>query len=198
MHFCVRSLFCTASCVAVSGIYSYHPGYIPAGGDIGTLPPGTTLPQAETWCSNSTQCEGFTFVGPQGGPSNGTVYFKNNSDFLYIPGSAWNSYIKIPSPCDIYAAAGTPCVAAHSVVRALFSDYAGPLYQLNRSSDNSVFDVGVISKGGVADAAAQDAFCAPAPACLISRIYDQSGMGNHLSVGPPGGNNEQQVRMHGK
>jgi hypothetical protein len=35
-----------------------------------------------------------------------------------------------PCPCDIYAAGGTPCVAAHSVVRALFSTYNGPLYQI--------------------------------------------------------------------
>ena len=32
-------------------------------------------------------------------------------------------------PCDILAAAGTPCVAAHSVVRALYAGYTGPLYQ---------------------------------------------------------------------
>ncbi|MFD0070261.1 arabinofuranosidase catalytic domain-containing protein, partial [Streptomyces sp. NPDC127574] len=31
-------------------------------------------------------------------------------------------------PCDIYAGAGTPCVAAHSTTRALFSAYNGPLY----------------------------------------------------------------------
>ena len=30
-------------------------------------------------------------------------------------------------PCDIYAAAGTPCVAAHSTTRALFAAYNGPL-----------------------------------------------------------------------
>jgi len=29
-------------------------------------------------------------------------------------------------PCDIYEVAKTPCVAAHSTVRALFSAYAGP------------------------------------------------------------------------
>jgi non-reducing end alpha-L-arabinofuranosidase len=28
-------------------------------------------------------------------------------------------------PCDIFAAAGTPCVAAHSTVRALFASYNG-------------------------------------------------------------------------
>ena len=40
-------------------------------------------------------------------------------------------------PCDIYAAGGTPCVAAHSTTRALFGTYNGPLYQVRRSSDNA-------------------------------------------------------------
>ena len=34
-------------------------------------------------------------------------------------------------PCDIYAAAGDPCVAAHSTTRALYSSYNGPLYQVS-------------------------------------------------------------------
>ena len=33
-------------------------------------------------------------------------------------------------PCDIYAAGNTPCVAAHSMTRALFGAYLGPLYQV--------------------------------------------------------------------
>ena len=33
----------------------------------------------------------------------------------------------VPGPCDIYAKGGTPCVAAHSMTRALFDSYAGPL-----------------------------------------------------------------------
>ena len=40
-------------------------------------------------------------------------------------------------PCDIYAAAGTPCVAAHSTVRALFASYNGPLYQVRRASNGA-------------------------------------------------------------
>jgi len=40
-------------------------------------------------------------------------------------------------PCDIYAAANTPCVAAHSTVRALFSAYSGNLYQVKRWSDSA-------------------------------------------------------------
>ena len=37
-------------------------------------------------------------------------------------------------PCDIYAAGGTPCVAAYSTVRALYVSYDGPLYQVQRAS----------------------------------------------------------------
>ena len=38
-------------------------------------------------------------------------------------------------PCEIYAAAGDPCVAAHSTTRALYASYNGPLYQVLRQSD---------------------------------------------------------------
>ena len=39
-------------------------------------------------------------------------------------------------PCDIYGAAHTPCVAAHSTTRALYASYNGPLYQVKRLSDD--------------------------------------------------------------
>ena len=48
-------------------------------------------------------------------------------------------------PCDIYAAAGTPCVAAYSTTRALYAGYDGPLYQVKRASDGSTADVGLLS-----------------------------------------------------
>ena len=41
-------------------------------------------------------------------------------------------------PCDIYAAAGDPCVAAHSTTRAMYASYNGPLYQVLRQSDGHV------------------------------------------------------------
>src|SRR5688572_25261149 len=63
-------------------------------------------------------------------------------------------------PCDIYAAGGTPCVAAHSTVRALYGSYGGNLYQVRRSSDNATRDITVLAAGGTANAATQDAFCA--------------------------------------
>jgi non-reducing end alpha-L-arabinofuranosidase len=93
-------------------------------------------------------------------------------------------------PCDIYAAAGTPCVTAHSTTRALLAAYNGPLYQVLRQSDGKTLDIGVVpasasDPGGYADAAAQDAFCADT-LCIITCIYDQSGKDNHLYQGPPG------------
>jgi len=81
-------------------------------------------------------------------------------------------------PCDIYGAGGTPCVAAHSTTRALYSAYNGDLYQVRRS-DNTTRNIGVLTPGGVANAAAQDAFCANTT-CVITVVFDQSGRGNDL------------------
>jgi hypothetical protein len=89
-------------------------------------------------------------------------------------------------PCDIYASGGTPCVAAHSTTRALYGAYNGSLYQVRRSSDNTTRDIGVLSAGGYANAAAQDSFCS-GTTCVITVIYDQSGRGNHLTQAPAGG-----------
>jgi hypothetical protein len=47
-------------------------------------------------------------------------------------------------------------------------------------------DIGVLTAGGFADAAAQDAFCA-GTTCTISIVYDQSPKHNHLTPGPAGG-----------
>jgi hypothetical protein len=94
-------------------------------------------------------------------------------------------------PCDVYAAAGNPCVAAHSTTRALYASYNGPLYQVMRQSDGKTMDIGVVQPsasdpGGYANAAAQDAFCANT-FCWITTLYDQSGKGNHLRQAPRGG-----------
>ena len=93
-------------------------------------------------------------------------------------------------PCDIYTAAGFPCVTAHSTTRALYSSYNGPLYQVMRQSDGKTLDIGLLATGkgdqGVyADAAAQDDFCA-GTLCRITTVYDQSGNANHLYQAPPG------------
>ncbi|MFC9328765.1 alpha-L-arabinofuranosidase B [Kitasatospora sp. NPDC057015] len=91
-------------------------------------------------------------------------------------------------PCDLYAAGGTPCVAAHSTTRALYGSYNGALYQVRRASDNATRDIGVLNAGGYADVGAQDSFCA-ATSCVITVVYDQSGRNNRLTQAPPGGFN---------
>jgi non-reducing end alpha-L-arabinofuranosidase len=84
-------------------------------------------------------------------------------------------------PCDIFATAHTPCVAAYSTVRALYVSYDGPLYQVQRASDYAVRNIGPLRPGGVADTGAQKAFCARTP-CTITMIYDQSGHQNDLTI----------------
>ncbi len=105
-----------------------------------------------------------------------------------------NAPARPKGPCDIYAAAGDSCVAAHSTTRALYASYNGPLYQVLRQSDGKTLDIGVVQPvaspspdaGGYADAAAQDAFCANTH-CWITTIYDQSPKHNHLTQPPRGG-----------
>jgi hypothetical protein len=111
---------------------------------------------------------------------------------IMIAGTGCNvSSARPEGPCDIYADAGNPCVAAHSSTRALYSSYNGPLYQVMRQSDGKTLDIGVVrtgkgDPGGYADAAAQDKFCANTY-CWITILYDQSGKGNHLTQAPRGG-----------
>jgi len=101
-------------------------------------------------------------------------------------GSATPSRAATQEPCDIYAAADTPCVAAHSTTRALYAAYDGPLYQVERASDDTTTDIYPVSAGGVADSATQDSFCAQTY-CTITEIFDQSGHGNNLTDAPAGG-----------
>jgi len=110
------------------------------------------------------------------------------------PTGAIVSSHRLQGPCDIYAAAGDPCAAAHSTTRALYATYSGPLYQVLRQSDGKTLDIDVVratatpvpDPGGYADAAAQDKFCA-GTYCWISIIYDQSPKHNDLIQAPRGG-----------
>ena len=88
-------------------------------------------------------------------------------------------------PCDILAAAGNPCVAAHSTTRALFEHYDGALYNVTRP-DGSATSIGVVGPGGFADIKLHEQFCAKGD-CVISHVTDQSNCGGKC---PPGqGNN---------
>ena len=109
---------------------------------------------------------------------------------LVLASSAAAAPPRPQGPCDIYAKAGDPCVAAHSTTRAMYASYNGPLYQILRQSDGKTLDIGIVQShgsdpGGYADAAAQDAFCANTY-CWIATIYDQSGKHNNLTQAPRG------------
>jgi len=80
--------------------------------------------------------------------------------------------------CDIYKSGGTPCVAAHSTVRALLGSYSGKLYQV-RNAAGATKDILTLTPGGVADGPSQDAFCS-GTTCVVTVVYDQSGKGNDL------------------
>src|SRR6266540_3796196 len=100
-------------------------------------------------------------------------------------GTAPTSQAATQGPCDLYASGGTPCVAAHSTTRALFSSYNGNLYQVRRASDNTTRNIGVLAAGGYANAAAQDSFCANT-SCVITVIFDQTSRHNDLPIEPAG------------
>jgi non-reducing end alpha-L-arabinofuranosidase len=117
-----------------------------------------------TSCSVTTSSGGTTSSGDSGGP-------------LSTPGVL---------PCDVFEGAGHPCVSAHSTVRVLVRNYAGPLYQV-RKSDMTTQNIGSVD--GYADVAAHNAFCPPAASCVITIIYDQAPFGNHLTPAPPGSAN---------
>jgi hypothetical protein len=63
-------------------------------------------------------------------------------------------------------------------VRALIGTYSGKLYQV-RNASGTTKDIGTVAAGGVADSAAQDAFCS-GTTCVITVVYDQTGTGNDL------------------
>ncbi len=108
-------------------------------------------------------------------------------DLYPCNGSAAQNWQKpAPEPCDIYGAGGTGCVAAYSTTRALYADYGGPLYQVKRASDGTTANVGLLQGGGDVNAAAQDSFCT-GTTCVITEIYDQSPLGNNLTIEGAGG-----------
>jgi hypothetical protein len=121
--------------------------------------------------------------------------------------------VNVEGPCDIYGAAGQPCVAAYSTVRRLLSTYTGPLYQIRVGS--SQFNIGGLvvtnpnvnadqagnsqtapqpgelvdipqTADGFADPTVQRERCPLGTTCTVSLLYDQSGRGNHMPVAKGG------------
>ncbi|SDG19857.1 arabinofuranosidase catalytic domain-containing protein [Paraburkholderia phenazinium] len=90
---------------------------------------------------------------------------------------------ELPLPCDAAAAANTPCSAAHSVTRLLTKNYSGPLFQIQRASDNTTQNIypytwSTLPNGadraliGSANVRSANTFCNNT-SCSISYIYDQ-------------------------
>src|SRR5579864_4166994 len=89
----------------------------------------------------------------------------------------------VPLPCDVAATANTPCSAAHSVTRVLTKNYRGPLFQVQRASDNATQDIypyasSTLPNGadhtliGSANVKSANAFCNNTT-CSVTYIYDQ-------------------------
>jgi hypothetical protein len=141
-----------------------------------------------TFTLNGTVCTGTPTTGsptglpsPTGSPTpTPTLSPSPSADPSIVPTSP-SAQPPVQLPCDIYAAGGTPCIAAHSTTRALFGAYTGALYQVQRSSDHSYLDIKVSSAGGYANAAPQASFCANT-SCTITKIYDQSSRHNDLPI----------------
>jgi hypothetical protein len=159
---------CCWACTITSG--AQDAGTSSAGGATGSGSGGAPGSGGATAAGGATGAGGAMGCGPATPAAGATG-----------PGGSTGSSM---GPCDIYKADGGPCVAAHSTVRALYGAYNGPLYQV-RKADCTPKDIMVLAPGGFANSADQDAFCGT-DACTISIIYDQSGMGNHLTKAPAG------------
>jgi hypothetical protein len=125
-----------------------------------------------------------------GGAPNGGMSGASGASGAAGAGGAGGGSGTLEGPCDIYATGATPCVAAYSTVRRLSSKYTGPLYQIriggsNTGTGGTLKDIGVIADGVVADGSLQDTLCSSS-ACTISKLYDQSGLSNDLTVAGPG------------
>ena len=77
-------------------------------------------------------------------------------------------------PCNIYATGGTPCVAAHSTVRALYRAYSGPLYQVTRVSDGTTHQHRRCWPPAATPTRPRRTRSAPGTVLHHHRIYDQS------------------------
>ncbi|MFG1673789.1 arabinofuranosidase catalytic domain-containing protein [Micromonospora sp. NPDC049282] len=171
----------TQTGAAVTAANVSYNGAIPTGGSTNFGFNGSwtgSNPAPTSFALNGVTCTGGVSTPPSSTPPTSTPPTTPPPTTPPPPGST--------GPCDIYAAGGTPCVAAHSTTRALFSAYNGRLYQVRRSSDNTTRDITTLGAGGAANAAAQDSFCANTT-CVITWIYDQTTRGNNLGYQGSGG-----------
>jgi hypothetical protein len=94
------------------------------------------LKACEEQCNALQACTDITFYSDNGC----RIYSSCNLDEAPVPDVQTTVYhrnnpsvvTRADGPCDIFGKAGNPCVAAHSVVRALYKNYTGPLYRVIR------------------------------------------------------------------
>lgn len=211
---CETYQWCEPGQVCAKGYWSQS-GTYGRGSDLDGWPQNTTVAVAEAACTASRACVGYTYSSTDlhPGATKLKIYLKNSSTGP-MPDSTWSRHMKAGAgcatgklgsscsnsstgwssramrprpagPCDIFAAAGTPCVAAHSVVRTLYRNYSGPLYRVLRDSDHASLNIGA-HHNGFAKTVDQDTFC-EGTACYILRLFDQSPHRNHLDTSPAGG-----------
>jgi hypothetical protein len=133
-------------------------------------------PVPTSFALNGTTCTGSV----TGSPTPGTSTTPSAS-----PTPSSSSAPPPTGPCDIYAAGGTPCIAAHSTTRALYASYSGSLYQIQRASDHTYRDIGLLTTGGDVNAAPEATFCT-STTCTITKIYDQTTNHTHLPISSGG------------
>jgi hypothetical protein len=171
-------------------------GAVGKGGELGSGGSTTVTDSGGRTAAGGAPASGGASAGGAGGAggttsAGGAVGSGGSTAVGGSTGAGGSTATVTKGPCDIYLEKdGKPCVAAHSTTRLLLSTYTGPLYQLRKGGSASgtggtTQDIGFIA-GGYADGTAQDTFCG-STACTISKIYDQSGQGNHLTVAPAGG-----------
>jgi hypothetical protein len=164
-----------------------------AGGTGGTTVKGGTTTSGGTTTPGGTTSSGTTSSGgtASGGTTSSTATGGNGGTASASGGAVGGTSAAGGTggstgpdlPCDILEKANTPCVAAYGMVRAIYKDYKGPLYQVrSKSSTTSTKDVTMLGDG-YADIKVQDDFCASS-GCTVSKLFDQSPKGNHLVLTP--------------
>src|SRR6185295_17625456 len=158
-----------------------------SGGSSGGASAGTTGAGASGGTTGTAGRGGTT--GTAGTAGTGTAGRGGTTGTAGTTGSGGSG--RVDGPCDVYAAAGMPCAAAYSMVRALTKNYTGPMYQIrtgssasNTGSGGTLKDI-PMTADGYADTAMQDTLCS-GTLCTVALLYDQTGNGNHLPVAKAG------------
>jgi hypothetical protein len=149
---------------------------------------GSTRAGGSTGNGGSTRAGGSTGSGGSTGPggSGGTAGGSGGSTGR---GGSGGSTTPPPGglPGDVAKAAGTPMVAAHSMTRAMFASYTGPLFKAQRASDKQETDIGTVAGSGLVDLSTLNTFCS-GTTCKVATLYDQSGNGNDMWKGDTAAN----------